>query len=80
MSSKAKPAINRRSFLKALGGTAFGVGFVGALGWKYAREVEPNLLQVESVSIPLPSLPSDAQSTRLICLSDLRSILFIAST
>lgn len=70
MSSKAKPAINRRSFLKALGGTAFGVGFVGALGWKYAREVEPNLLQVESVSIPLPSLPSDAQSTRLICLSD----------
>ncbi|MFN2149637.1 MAG: metallophosphoesterase [Anaerolineales bacterium] len=70
MTQGAKPGISRRGFLKAFGGTAFGIGLGGALGVKYAREVEPNWLQIERVSIPLPSIPPGLDGTRIICLSD----------
>jgi predicted MPP superfamily phosphohydrolase len=62
--------ISRRGFLKAAGGALFGVGFGGVLGLKYAREVEPNLLQIEKIELHLQSLPVGLEGTRLVCLSD----------
>ena len=70
MPPEPKPGLSRRGFFKTLGAAAFGLGLGGALGVKYAREVEPNLLQIVPVVIPLSSLPPELNGTRLICLSD----------
>jgi hypothetical protein len=48
-----QPGLGRRGFLKALGGSAFGLSLGGALSLKYAREIEPHLLQIVPVDIPL---------------------------
>jgi predicted MPP superfamily phosphohydrolase len=65
-----QPGLGRRGFLKALGGSAFGLSLGGALSLKYAREIEPHLLQIVPVDIPLASLPPGLNGTRLVCLSD----------
>jgi len=70
MSKRPGAGISRRGFLKAAGGVLFGAGLGGALGLKYAREVEPNLLQIEKIDIPFRSLPASLDGTRLVCLSD----------
>lgn len=65
-----RPRLNRRSFLKALCGISLGAGFGGALGVKYALEIEPRWLAVESLSIPIAALPSALDGLRVVCLSD----------
>jgi len=64
------PRMNRRTFLKALGGIALGAGFGSAMGVKYAFEIEPRWLAVESLSIPIAALPSALDGLRMVCLSD----------
>jgi predicted MPP superfamily phosphohydrolase len=46
------------------------LGLAGALGVKYAREIEPHLLQLEQVNVPLLPAASGLAGTRIVCLSD----------
>jgi len=65
-----RAGISRRGFLKAFGASLFGIGLGGALTIKYAREIEPQLLQIERVDVPLAGLAPGLDGTRVACLSD----------
>jgi predicted MPP superfamily phosphohydrolase len=68
--SLEKSGLSRRAFFKAFGGGIFGFGLAGALGVKYAREVEPYMLQLEQVDLPLLPPVSGLDGTKIVCLSD----------
>jgi hypothetical protein len=63
--------LSRRSFLKALAHLTLAVGGSSLGLYGYARELEPEWLKVERVSIPLPSLDPQGPPIRIAQLSDI---------
>ncbi|WP_409276261.1 metallophosphoesterase [Neobacillus sp. SCS-31] len=60
----------RRTFLKSLIGGTLAVFGIGAGGYFYAREIEPNLLDVQTHIIAHSLIPGQFDGTRIVQFSD----------
>jgi len=63
--------LTRRAFLKRTLAAGLGLGLAGAGCGTYARLLEPQWLDVEEVSVPLPRLPQALDGLTIAHLSDL---------
>ena len=63
--------MNRRSFLKTLGRVAVGGGLALAGGYGYSTQIEPGLLTVEHVQIPLKNLKPALEGFKIVHMSDI---------
>jgi predicted MPP superfamily phosphohydrolase len=62
--------LNRRRFLKWMGATIAGGAATAVGGPYYARHIEPDWLMVESVEVPIASLPSALEGFKIVQMSD----------
>ncbi|WP_240035402.1 metallophosphoesterase [Neobacillus notoginsengisoli] len=60
----------RRSFIKSLLGGAAAVFGLGTSGYFYAKEIEPVLLDIQSLDISHPLIPNNFSGIRIIQFSD----------
>lgn len=63
--------VNRREFIKSLGGILIGGAFTGIAGYNYATHIETGWLTIESIQIPLKHLHSSLEGLKIVQLSDL---------
>lgn len=63
--------ITRRKFLRAFGGTVLGAAAMGAGGWTYVTQIEPNWFDVVPVELHLPRLDAAFSDFRLVQISDI---------
>ena len=63
--------MTRRSFLKASLVSAFGMSSIGAGGYLYARDIEPEAVEVVRLELPLPRLAPQFAGYTLAHISDI---------
>ena len=63
--------MNRRKFLKMIGGLAAGSGLTGVGGYLYAAHVEPETITVEEVLIQVNNLKPALEGFKIVQLSDI---------
>ncbi|CEG26641.1 Ser/Thr protein phosphatase family protein [Bacillus sp. B-jedd] len=60
----------RRSFIKTVLGAGAGIFGLGAGGYFYAKEIEPILLDIQSLNISHPLIPDQLNGIRIVQFSD----------
>ena len=67
---KMKSTLSRRSFIKKTLGTALAAAGIGAGGRYYIHDVEPNWLDITTLSIPHSLIPRGFDGMRIVQFSD----------
>src|SRR5260221_6390294 len=62
--------ISRRRFLKRAGGSVLGLGLTAIGGSAWITKIEPDLVEITLVTIPLPNLPASFDGMTLVQVSD----------
>ncbi len=62
--------ISRRRFLKRAGGSVLGLGLTAIGGSAWITKIEPDLVEITHVTIPLPNLPASFDGMTLVQVSD----------
>ena len=65
--------ITRRKFLKLFALSTVGAASLGAGGFAYAHEIEPDWVDITSLHLALPNLDKDFEGYRLVQISDIHA-------